>query len=105
MTASGASEQENYAPARGYVPDTVTAIAIARAVLVPMMGRHAVKSEEPFSAYREGDTWTVTGNHHCQVGDSCLASVDAVVKLAVADGQIIFLTRPKRVLLLHRVGR
>ena len=90
-----AEAQGNYVPPQGYVPDAPAAIAIARAVLIPIIGQHAVQAEEPFSARREGDTWTVNGNYGCKVGEVCLKE-DALVKLAAADGQILFLILPPK---------
>jgi hypothetical protein len=43
------------------VPDERTAIAIARAVLLPIAGEHTIANEEPLVARREGHVWIVAG--------------------------------------------
>jgi len=58
-TATGTVAQD------GYVPDAQTAITIARAVLIPIYGAQTIQSEEPLTAKREGDVWTVTGTLQC----------------------------------------
>lgn len=50
------------APAKGgFVPDEITAIKIAEAVLIPIYGSDQVKSEKPFHAKLKDKVWIVTG--------------------------------------------
>ena len=92
-TVPNAAGQEAFFPPRGFVPDAATAIAIARAVLLPIIGQHAVDVEEPYSARKEGDTWTVNGNYGCKISQLCLKE-GALVKLSATDGQILYLILP-----------
>jgi hypothetical protein len=48
-------------PKEGFVPDKETAIAIARAVLIPIYGAKQIESEEPLLAHLESGVWTVEG--------------------------------------------
>lgn len=56
------SNQANYKPKDGYVPDKHTAIAIAVAVWIPIYGKAKIKSEKPYKAQLKNDVWTVTGS-------------------------------------------
>ena len=89
--------QENYLPPSGYVPDAATAIAIARAVLIPIYGEKTIRSEEPLVATRDGSAWLVNGTLPCQreyEHTPCLGGT-AFVKLSAEDGQIMFVTHGK----------
>ena len=79
-------------PARGFVPDQSTAIAIARAVLIPIYGANRIKSEEPFMAIRKGDVWIVNGTLRC--APNCLGGT-ASVSLSASDGRILNLLHSK----------
>ncbi len=50
-----------YVPKSGFVPDEQTAIAIAEAILVPIMGARLEAMERPYRARLKGEVWTVTG--------------------------------------------
>ena len=57
-----------YKPKKGFVPNEVTAIRIAKAVLMPIYGEENIKRERPFNArliHGKGgpssDTWFVNG--------------------------------------------
>lgn len=54
----------------GYVPDSTTAIRIAKAVLIPVYGEKKVESERPFKATLKTGIWTVHGTLHCPDGKS-----------------------------------
>ena len=84
--------QENVVPSKGYVPNANTALAIARAVLVPIYGQKRVAAEEPLTASRDGDTWVIMGDPHCEPETVCDWAGTIYVKLAAADGQIMFVT-------------
>jgi hypothetical protein len=63
MPAGGSPQSRvGVTPKNGFVPNRKTAIAIAEAVLVPVYGEEKIKSEEPFSATLDGDTWWVRGS-------------------------------------------
>jgi hypothetical protein len=82
---------------RDFVPDSPTAVAIARAVLIPIYGPELVRAEEPLQATRQaspqGDIWVVTGTLHCNA-PPCLGGTGEV-KLSVGDGRIIHVTHYK----------
>ncbi|HEY0282203.1 MAG TPA: YbbC/YhhH family protein [Rhizomicrobium sp.] len=58
--ALGQSEH-NVRPRAGIVPDQVTAIRIAEAVLIPIYGQEQIKAERPFTAKLNTNTWIVMG--------------------------------------------
>lgn len=49
-------------PASGFVPDEITAIRVAEAILIPIYGQAKVESERPFTARISGSVWKVTGH-------------------------------------------
>jgi hypothetical protein len=84
MSAFAAKAEPTYAPAAGSVPDTETAIQIAKAVLVPVYGDAKIKAQEPFSATLKDDIWRVEG--HLSQG---VVGGAALVEIAKSDGRII----------------
>jgi hypothetical protein len=56
-----AQQQHSLKPAAGFVPDEVTARAIAEAVSLPIYGKVLIDSEKPLKATLNNDVWTVTG--------------------------------------------
>jgi hypothetical protein len=49
-------------PAKGFVPDSATAVRIAVAVWIPLYGESAVMAQQPFVAKLKEGVWTVTGS-------------------------------------------
>jgi hypothetical protein len=56
-----AATSKSYRPKSGYAPDSATAIAIARAVLISVYGQKTIADEEPLRAELKGGVWTVIG--------------------------------------------
>jgi hypothetical protein len=56
-----ATTSKSYRPNSGYAPDSATAIAIARAVLISVYGKKTIVDEEPLRAELKGNVWTVIG--------------------------------------------
>jgi len=88
-----AAEAQSYAPKDGFVPDSMTAVKIAEAVLTPVYGKEKIESERPFKAKLENGVWTVNGTLHCSDGKggvttSCVGGT-AEVKLSKTDGRIL----------------
>jgi len=75
-------------PRGEYVPDAATAITIGRAVAIPIYGRKLVHYEEPFTATRKGDVWTVAGTLHCPPPGIC-AGGTVEVMLSAKDGRVL----------------
>lgn len=84
ITVSAADiPMHSYNPDAGFVPDSATAISIAKAVLIPIYGKEAIEREQPFTAKLNNGTWTVTGSvPQGMVGGT------ALVELAKSDGRI-----------------
>jgi hypothetical protein len=81
------TESPSYVPRDGFVPDERTAIAIAEAILIPIMGEKEVLIERPFQANLSGEVWIVTGTlPRGFVGGT------AIVKIARRDGRILHMT-------------
>jgi hypothetical protein len=78
-----------YVPPRGFVPNAETAIAVARAILIPIFGAEMVKREEPLVAVERADRWFVTGTL-CPTlpPNSCRDGVPEV-EIAKIDGRIL----------------
>jgi hypothetical protein len=58
-----ASEEKKHSfqPEGGFVPNEITAIRIAEAVLIPIYGEKKINSEKPFKITLKDDVWTVEG--------------------------------------------
>ena len=87
-----ADAESGFHPSRGFVPDQSTAIAIARAVLIPIYGANRIKYEEPLVAIRKGDIWIVNGTLRCT--PHCLGGT-ASISLSASDGRILNLFHSK----------
>lgn len=74
----------SYVPARGFVPDSATAVAVAEAILVPIYGRGNIEHERPFHATLRNGVWTVSGSLPKQM----LGGV-AEVELSQRDARIL----------------
>src|SRR4051812_4781758 len=88
ISATTAVAQPGYVPPKGYVPDAATAIAIARAVLIPIYGAKTIAEEEPLTATRRGNIWRVDGTMNCR--PRCVGGV-AELRLSAKDGRILYL--------------
>ena len=73
------------------MPDSVTAIAVAEAVLRPVYGSAQVNSERPFTAKLVGDHWVVEGH---ALPANMLGGV-AMVEILKADARILRMTHGK----------
>lgn len=62
MKLSESSIGRGYIPKNGFVPDAVTAIKIAMAVLIPIYGEQTIESEHPFTATLSKEVWTIAGS-------------------------------------------
>lgn len=86
-------------PDTGFVPNAETAVKIGEAVLIPVYGEKKIESERPFHAELKDGTWIVGGTLRCPDGHggtttSCTGGT-AVVKIAKADGRILFMIHYK----------
>jgi|SRR4051794_12822956 hypothetical protein len=92
ITASASAQDVGVNPHHAFVPDAATAVAIGRAVLIPIYGK-GILSEQPFTAKRNGDVWTISGTIHCGAPDprGCVGGA-AEVKLSAKDGRILHVT-------------
>ncbi|HJT43800.1 MAG TPA: NTF2 fold immunity protein [Rhizomicrobium sp.] len=80
--------QPGYIPKAGFVPDAATATAIARVVLIRVYGAAKIREEEPPTANRSGDIWTVAGTLPCPKVNSCVGGT-AKLQLSAKDGRIL----------------
>jgi len=81
--ASVAADKQPWIPAKGFVPDSATAIRIAEAVWIPIYGEKLIASEKPYRATLRGDTWIVTGSLPAGVTGGT-----AIAEIAKRDGRI-----------------
>jgi hypothetical protein len=75
-----------YVPPEGMVPDTKTAIAIARVVLVRHYGERQVQNQQPLRATMSEGVWTVEGTL-----PPAMAGGVATIRIRRSDAAIIFL--------------
>jgi len=83
-----------YVPPNGFVPNAETAVAVARAVLIPIYGANSLRKEEPFIAEERADRWIVRGTLNCEGSLTCVGGT-AVVEIAKNDGRILRLIHSK----------
>jgi NTF2 fold immunity protein len=76
-------------PEKGFVPDEVTAIRIAEAVLAAIYGDWKIAAERPYHAVLTGGLWSVEGTLHTALGGV------ALVRLRRQDGAIISVSHGK----------
>lgn len=79
-----------FVPPQGFVPDNVTAIAIAEAVLIPIYGRKATEAERPYVAKLQGSVWVVQGTVASGPNGGT-----ATVRLSKSDGRILYVMHGK----------
>lgn len=85
------AQEPGYVPKDGFIPDTKTAIAIAKSILTPIYGSKQIESEEPFHAILDkSGVWTVEGSL-----PSGRDGVVAEVKLSRQDARILYVTHGK----------
>lgn len=53
--------KSSHIPARGFVPDEATAVAIAEAILVAIYGQESIDRQKPFLVGLDNDVWTIFG--------------------------------------------
>lgn len=91
VLGSAMADPPQFVPPGGFVKESETALAIARAVLIPIYGAKTIGDEEPFVATDLGDRWFVTGTLHCPgapASSICLGGT-AEVEIAKSDGRIV----------------
>ena len=77
-----------YNPQNGFVPDEITAIKIAEAILTAVYGEQKVNEQRPFSADSFMDIWTVRGSSHCSDAKQC-NNKGLIIGIQQADGKIL----------------
>ncbi len=83
-TLAAETNNDNFKPKDGYVPDAKTAIKIAVAVWEPIYGEKQIATEKPYHAYLTNNVWTVAGS----LPESVSGGV-AVAQIAKDDGKIL----------------
>ena len=92
----GAQSRGIRVPINGFVPDSLTAMRVAEAVLEPVYGAALVQRERPFSAKLVKSTWIVRGGGVDEVPDSLRrAGGVAEVRIARRDGRIEYMSHGK----------
>lgn len=71
------SHEKSVVPVSGYVSDSDTAIAIAKAVLIPIYGKNIGSAETPWKAGLENGVWTVVGTFNGKgAGGEAMVQID-----------------------------
>ena len=81
--------KHSYVPANGFVPDSVTAVRIAEAVLAPIYPAKVLDAERPFKATLSDNIWTVEGTLPQGGRDTESIGGVAVVEISKTDGRIL----------------
>ena len=61
-TALRQAQGHSYTPPNGFIPDSITAVRVAAAILYPIYGERQIRSELPLVASQSGGVWTVHGS-------------------------------------------
>jgi len=88
------AQKHNYKPKEGYVPDEITAVKIAEAVLVPIYGEDVINKERPFKAVLGKGVWIVTGTLPCPEGNRCVGGV-AEAEISKQDATVLLVSHGK----------
>lgn len=71
------------------MPDAETAIAVARAILMPIYGKETIRREEPLVAEERTDRWIVRGTLCPALPPNTCLGGTAEIEIAKSDGRII----------------
>lgn len=82
--------KHSYVPLQGFVPDSITAVNIAVAVLAPVYGEDTIRSQAPFIASLKDDVWTVVGTFN-RTGKGGVAEI----QISRKDGTILRMSHGK----------
>jgi hypothetical protein len=83
------SQEHNYKPPEGYVPDEETAIRIAVAVWTPIYGKQKIEEEKPYRATLINGIWYVRGSLPRPPNGMVRAGGVAEAEINKDDGRII----------------
>jgi len=61
LAGQSTDAKPSYVPPQGVVPNKITALRIAKAVLMPIYGEKTVEAEEPFVVELKDGIWNVHG--------------------------------------------
>lgn len=87
MASAFSRNKTTFVPKEGFVPDEVTAIAIAEAVLKPIYGVEQIESERPYHAKLVSGVWWIGGTlPRGRVGGV------AVIRISKRDGRVLSVT-------------
>lgn len=82
--------QHTYTPSDGYVPNAITAISIAEAVLIPIYGKEEIERQKPLQATLTEGIWKVRGT----LPEEMMGGV-AEVDISKRSGEILRVTHGK----------
>lgn len=78
-----------FVPPRGFVPNAETAIAVARAILIPIYGAEMIKREEPLVAEEKAERWIVRGTLCPTLPPNTCLGGTAEIEITKSDGRIL----------------
>ncbi len=84
------AQPRSFRPKNGFIPDEITAIRVAEAILSAIYGEEQIMSQRPFSAKLKAGIWIVTGN----LPEGRLGGV-AEIKISKKTGEVIAVTHGK----------
>jgi hypothetical protein len=90
FTLASEEERHSFQPKGGFVPDKITAIRIAEAILGAIFGEEKIKNERPFTAILNNGVWLVEGTPPGgRLGGS------ATIELSQRDGRVLRVSHGK----------
>lgn len=85
-----AMKKHSYIPERGFIPDEITALIVAEAILLPIYGENKINSEKPFKAELKGGVWYIRGTL-----PENLKGGTAMVEISKETGEILRVSHGK----------
>ena len=83
-------EEHSIAPVEGFVPNSKTAISIARAVWIPIYGETQINKQKPYQVVLENKKWIIKGSLPKGVPGGV-----AYAEIAKKDGRILRVTHSR----------
>jgi hypothetical protein len=95
--AKSRRQRDSHVPKSGFVPDALTAVRIAEAVIAPIYGDEVIQKEKPLVAEpnERGDVWIVHGHPPSGAGNAGWRGGVVVVEISKATGCILRVNHPK----------
>jgi len=84
------AQEHSYVPDEGFVPDQMTAVILAEAILKPIYGEENIDRQKPFKVILKNNVWVITGT----LPEGLIGGV-ALIEISKKDAKIIRVSHGK----------